>query len=86
MNLHSELNMRKSERSKNILIVCRSVKDAYEAMKGIISNYDGICKINKSKMRIEMGERNIIFMPISRTEMLTGLKYREYYLEDEYKV
>ena len=86
LNLHSELNMRKSEKSKNILIICRSAKDAREALKGMAMNYEGECKVKLNKMILETKDRNIIFMPISRIDILYGLKYKEYYLEDEYNI
>lgn len=86
LEFYSKLNSRKSEKSKNILVICRTVKDANEALRGMAANCGEGCKINKTRMMLETGERNIIFMPIGRLDTLVGIKYKEYYLEDEYKI
>lgn len=79
--LFEELNNMKDKNSKNIVIVCETVKGAKEAMKLIALDYIDKCTIHKFAMYLEFEDRNVYFIPMSRISELVEIKYKEYYME-----
>lgn len=79
--LYRDLNSRRKADSKNILIICRTVKDAREAIKMSANNYLDKAKINLVKFWLKIDGTTFYFLPMSRLDLLTGLRYKEYYFD-----
>lgn len=84
-SLYKDLNSRKDPRSKNILVICRTIKDAKEAIKMSTRNYLDRAKFNLIKLWLKIDDTTIYFLPMSRIDFVVGLKYKEYYFDEMWK-
>lgn len=84
--LYKDLNSRKDPRSKNILVICRTIKDAKEAIKMSARNYLDRAKFNLIKLWLKIDDTTIYFLPMSRIDYVVGLKYKEYYFDETFNI
>lgn len=77
-SVYGQLNQRVDEKSKNILVICRSVKEAREAIRVVKDDAD---EYHASESYILMGERRIYFLPIKEA-LRRKLRYQKYYLDE----
>lgn len=77
-SVYKKLNQRVDEKSKNILVICRSVKEAREAMRIAKDDADKYCM---TASYILVGERRIYFLPIKEA-LRRKLRYQKYYLDE----
>lgn len=77
-SVYDRLNQRVDEKSKNILVICRSVKEAREAMRIAKDDADKYCM---TASYILVGERRIYFLPIKEA-LRRKLRYQKYYLDE----
>lgn len=84
--LYKDLNSRKDPRSKNILVICRTIKDAKEAIKMSARNYLDRAKFNLIKLWLKIDDTTIYFLPMSRIDFVVGLKYKEYYFDETFNI
>lgn len=84
--LYKDLNSRKDPRSKNILVICRTIKDAKEAIKMSARNYLDRAKFNLIKLWLKIDDTTIYFLPMSRIDFIVGLKYKEYYFDETFNI
>lgn len=77
-SVYKKLNQRVDEKSKNILVICRSVKEAREAMRIAKDDADKYCM---TASYILVGERCIYFLPIKEA-LRRKLRYQKYYLDE----
>lgn len=77
-SVYGQLNQRVDEKSKNILVICRSVKEAREAMRIAKDDADKYCM---TASYILVGERRIYFLPIKEA-LRRKLRYQKYYLDE----
>jgi len=85
-SLYKDLNSRKDPRSKNILVICRTIKDAKEAIKMSARNYLDRAKFNLIKLWLKIDDTTIYFLPMSRIDYVVGLKYKEYYFDETFNI
>lgn len=85
-SLYKDLNSRKDPRSKNILVICRTIKDAKEAIKMSARNYLDRAKFNLIKLWLKIDDTTIYFLPMSRIDFVVGLKYKEYYFDETFNI
>lgn len=83
--LYQELNSHKDPRSKNILIICRTVKDAREAIKMSARNYIDRAEFNLLHFWLKIDDTTLYFLPMTRIEWIAGRKYKEYYFDETWK-
>lgn len=83
--LYQELNSYKDPKSKNILIICRTVKDAKEAIKMSARNYIDRAEFNLLQFWLKIDDTMLYFIPITRIEWITGRRFKEYYFDDTWK-
>lgn len=84
--LYKDLNSRKDPRSKNILVICRTIKDAKEAIKMSARNYLDRAKFNLIKLWLKIDDTTIYFLSMSRIDYVVGLKYKEYYFDETFNI
>lgn len=84
--LYKDLNSRKDPRSKNILVICRTIKDAKEAIKMSARNYLDRAEFNLIKLWLKIDDTTIYFLPMSRIDYVVGLKYKEYYFDETFNI
>lgn len=84
--LYKDLNSRKDPRSKNILVICRTIKDAKEAIKMSARNYLDRAEFNLIKLWLKIDDTTIYFLPMSRIDFVVGLKYKEYYFDETFNI
>ena len=77
-SVYKKLNQGVDEKSKNILVICRSVKEAREAMRIAKDDADKYCM---TASYIVVGERRIYFLPIKEA-LRRKLRYQKYYLDE----
>lgn len=80
--LYKDLDSRKDPKSKNILVICRTVKDAKEALKMSARNFIEKAEFNLIKLWLKIDDTTIYFLPMSRIEFVVGMKYKEYYFDE----
>lgn len=85
-SLYKDLNSRKDPRSKNILVICRTIKDAKEAIKMSARNYLDRAEFNLIKLWLKIDDTTIYFLPMSRIDFVVGLKYKEYYFDETFNI
>ena len=83
--LYQELNSHKDPRSKNILIICRTVKDAREAIKMSARNYIDRAEFSLLHFWLKIDNTTLYFLPMTRIEWIVGRKYKEYYFDETWK-
>lgn len=85
--LYRNLQNRIDKDSKNILVICKSVKACKEALKFIANDHLDNCKIHLNANKLEIEGKQIVFAPVSKLEdFLVGYKYKEYYFEEEFHI
>lgn len=77
-SVYNRLNQRVDEKSKNILVICRSAKEARAAMRIAKDDADKYCM---TASYILVGERRIYFLPIKEA-LRRKLRYQKYYLDE----
>lgn len=83
---HKYLEMRRDEKSNNILVICRTKKDCREAMKFIAKDNLDKCKVHLTSGILELEDTTIKFVPVSWADDLEGFRYKEYYFEEEFHI
>lgn len=81
-----KLEQHKKEDSKNILVICRTVKETKEAIKFISKDHIGECEVHSASCIIKINGKHIKFIAVNNLEDLTGLRYKEYYFIDEFNI
>ena len=83
--LYKRLNNYKDTKSNNILVICRTVKNAREAIRMSAKNYIDRAKFNLIQLWLEIDDIRIYFLPMSRIDDVVGLHYKEYYFDETFK-
>ena len=78
------LESRKTDESKDVLIICKSKDECRKALRRMADNVLGECKVHLSSLKLEMSDRSIYFAPVKDISFhISGLRYKEYYFEED---
>ena len=70
--------------SNNILVICRTWRSSLELLSDVAKSYIDKARIQKSKGILTIEGTTITFLPISRLGTLDGMRYKEYYFEEDF--